>query len=66
MADESSLGIPPHEIDRRMRELERLYELGMALEKVRIPDEEILDLIREQRGTDELGRKGSKPPQSSV
>jgi hypothetical protein len=47
VAEELSAGIPPDEVERRLRELAQLYELGKALREVRLADPKMHDRVRE-------------------
>ena len=40
--------IPPEEVERRLRELAQLHELGMALRDVRFVDPQVPDRVRER------------------
>ena len=48
MTEAPFAGIPPQEVERRLRELAQLHELGMALRDVRFVDPRIPDRVRER------------------
>ena len=66
MSDPNSEFPTPEEVERRLSELEELYELGMALKEVRFTDQASPDRVRERPGTNPPGKEGSGPSQSSV
>jgi hypothetical protein len=53
MPEDPSAGIPPEEVERRLRDLGQLYELGMALREVRLVDPTRADRVRERSASDE-------------
>jgi len=58
VAEAPSANIPPEEVERRLRELAQLHELGMALRDVRFVDPQIPDRVRERPDTDEQRPSG--------
>ena len=38
MAEVPDVGIPPHEVERRLEELRALYKFGLALQEMRFVD----------------------------
>jgi len=64
MTEAPSAGIPPDEVERRLRELGQLFELGMALRDVRFVDPRIPGRVRERPEQDEppLQKPGGVAP----
>lgn len=56
MAEDPTDVISPHDVERRLRELEQLYELGRALKEVRFAEPELPDRVQERSGPTEVER----------
>jgi len=66
VVEDSLADIPALEVEQRLRELEALYELGMALKEVRFIEREVPDRVRERPGTERPGRGSEGSSQSNV